>query len=70
MQITLQNCHYFVLPMIGDWHILKNTALALFKIYDPTGLVIGHELARLFHQGRTETSVVIATDIDIVFSNI
>ena len=54
----------FCLNFPGDWHILRNTSLALMKLYGPAGLF---ELAQIYHHGRTEKLVVNSTDFDKTF---
>jgi hypothetical protein len=55
----------YMLPFLGDWHILKNFAMALFKIYGSAGLF---ELVSLLHKGRTENSVLNCSDFDKTFA--
>ena len=55
----------WMLPFPGDWHVLKNYAHALLKIYGPPGL---NELLSLLHKGKTEKSVSSGTDFDKTFA--
>lgn len=56
----------WLLPFLGDWHILKNYSLALMKIYGPAGL--HHELLALLHKGRTERAILNCSDFDKMFA--
>ncbi len=51
----------WVLPYPGDWHIMKNFAYTLMKVYGPAGL---HELLDIHHKGSTAASVQAARDFE------
>ena len=57
--------HQWMLPFLGDWHILKNFARALMTVYGPAGLT---NLITLFHKGATENAIINSSDFEKTLS--
>ena len=51
----------WVLPYLGEWHLLKNAQAPIFKVYMDGGL---RDLLKLYHHGATNNAVSSATNFD------
>ncbi|XP_072051451.1 uncharacterized protein [Amphiura filiformis] len=51
----------WLLPYLGEWHLLKNVQAPLFKVYLDSGL---GQLLKLYHRGATNAAVANSTCFD------
>ena len=51
----------WMLPYLGEWHLLKNVQVPIFKVYLDGGL---SQLLRLYHKGATSAAVSNSTCFD------
>ena len=55
----------WLIPFIGDWHLLLNYARHLLKLYGPAGL---NSLVAKFHKGAVAKSVILGLSFDKTYA--